>query len=59
MIWHSSEIDEVLSELSVDEKKGLHNGVADMRLEQYGYNKITNIEKPTFRRRLLAQLNNR
>ncbi len=59
MIWHSSEIDEVLKELGVDEKKGLHNGVADMRLEQYGYNKITNIEKPTFRRRLLAQLNNR
>lgn len=59
MIWHSSEISEVLAELSVDEKKGLHNGVADMRLEQYGYNKITNIEKPTFRRRLLSQLNNR
>ena len=59
MIWHSSEITEVLKELSVDENKGLANGVADMRLEQYGPNKISNIENPTFLRRFLTQLNNR
>lgn len=59
MIWHSSEIGEVLKELSVDDKKGLANGVADMRLEQYGRNQISNIETPTFLKRFLSQLNNK
>lgn len=59
MIWHSSEVSEVLSELSVDEKKGLANGVADMRLEQYGKNAISNIEKPSFAKHFFAQLNSK
>ncbi|MCQ2440617.1 MAG: cation-translocating P-type ATPase [Clostridia bacterium] len=57
MIWHSSEIDDVLSELSVDKTKGLANGEADMRLEQYGHNVIENIEKPTFIKRFVSQIN--
>lgn len=59
MIWHSSEIDDVLNELNVDKDKGLANGVADMRLEQYGRNAITNIEDPTFAKRFFAQFNNK
>lgn len=57
MIWHSSEIDDVLRELSVDKTKGLANGEADMRLEQYGHNVIENIEKPTFIKRFISQIN--
>ncbi len=57
MIWHSSEISEVLSELSVDKDKGLANGVADMRLEQNGHNVIENIEKPTYFKRFITQIN--
>ncbi len=59
MIWHSSEIDDVLKELNVDKDKGLPNGVADMRLEQHGRNAITNIEPPTFSKRFFAQLNSK
>ncbi len=59
MIWHSSDVAEVLSELAVDESKGLANGVAEMRLKQYGRNTISNIEKPTLVKRLLSQLNNK
>ena len=59
MIWHSSEVSEVLKELSVDASKGLANGVADMRLKSYGRNAISNIEKPTFFRRFISQLNSK
>ena len=38
MIWHSTDRTAVLKELGVDDKKGLPNGVADMRLEKYGKN---------------------
>lgn len=31
MIWHSTSAAEVLSELGVDDKRGLPNGVAEMR----------------------------
>ncbi len=56
MIWHSSEIDDVLKELSVDSQKGLSNGVADDRLDFYGKNTITNIEPPRFLKIFLNQL---
>lgn len=55
MIWHSSSPNEVLSELVVDDKKGLSNGEADERLEIYGRNVITKIERPTFWQHFLAQ----
>ena len=41
MIWHSNDRAAVLKELGVDDKKGLPNGVADMRLEKYGKNIIS------------------
>lgn len=56
MIWHSSERSAVLTELEVDGKKGLPNGVADMRLEKYGHNVISDSEKPTYLKRFAAQL---
>ena len=56
MIWHSSEINDVLAQLEVDDKKGLTNGIVDMRTEIYGKNTNKNIEKPSFKKHLLNQL---
>ena len=54
MIWHSTELAEVLKELETTEN-GLPNGVADARLAQYGENVIVNEKKPSFFRRLGEQ----
>lgn len=59
MIWHSTEAREILRELEVDDKKGLPNGVADMRLEKYGHNVISNVEKPSYFKRFFSQLNSK
>lgn len=59
MIWHSASPSEVLKELVVDDKKGLSNGEADERLELYGRNVITKIERPTFWQHFLAQFKNK
>lgn len=59
MIWHSSEASAVLAELEVDGKKGLPNGVVDMRLEKYGRNVISDAEKPSYLKRFSAQLGNK
>ncbi len=59
MIWHSSSAKEVLGELLVDDTKGLANGEADMRLESYGQNVISKIEKPSFLTRFFSQLKNK
>ncbi len=56
MIWHSSSSNDVLNELIVDDKKGLSNGEVDLRLETYGQNVISKIEKPTVLNRFLTQL---
>ncbi len=56
MIWHSSDKLQVLSELSVDENKGLANGVADLRLEEYGKNLISNSKKESFGKIFAKQL---
>ena len=56
MIWHSTASEEILRELEVDDKKGLPNGVADMRLKDYGRNVIARIERPTYFKRFLGQL---
>lgn len=56
MIWHSTASEEILRELEVDDKKGLPNGVADMRLKEYGRNVIARVEKPTYFKRFLSQL---
>lgn len=57
MIWHSSEINSVLEELSVDSKTGLANGVAYERLENYGKNRVSQMKPVSFLRRFLEQLN--
>lgn len=57
MIWHSSEINSVLEELSVDSNTGLANGVAYERLEKYGKNRVSAIRPVSFLRRFLEQLN--
>lgn len=56
MIWHSSEKAQVLSELSVDENKGLANGVADLRLEEYGKNLVSNSKREGFGKIFSKQL---
>ena len=56
MIWHSTHSDDILRELEVDDKKGLANGVAEMRLRQYGKNVISSVEKPSYFKRLLGQI---
>lgn len=59
MIWHSSDKEQVLSELSVDENKGLANGVAEMRLEEYGKNLVSSSKKESFGKILVNQLKNK
>ena len=59
MIWHSTSAAGVLSELEVDDKRGLPNGVSEMRLQQYGKNVISSIEKPSYLKRFSEQLKNR
>ena len=59
MIWHSTGAAEVLRELDVDDKKGLANGVADMRLEEYGKNVISSLKKSTYAKRFFGQLKSR
>ena len=56
MIWHSTHSDDILRELEVDDKKGLANGVAEMRLRQYGKNVISSVEKPSYFKRFLGQI---
>ena len=56
MIWHSSCSEDVLKELQVDDKVGLANGVADMRLEESGQNVISRIERTKFLSCFLEQL---
>lgn len=55
MIWHSTALNEVLQELNVEDKKGLSNGEADLRLDRYGKNVITKLEKPSFLKIFLSQ----
>ncbi len=59
MIWHSSTAEEVLAHFKVDDKKGFANGESEERLEIYGQNIISKIEKPTFLSRFFGQLKNK
>ncbi len=59
MIWHSSTSEEVLKHYNVDDKKGLTNGECAEKLEVYGPNVISKIERPTLLSRFLSQLNNK
>lgn len=59
MIWHSAEASEVLKELAVEKTKGLANGVADIRLGQYGKNVISDKKSPSLIKRIFMQLNSK
>lgn len=59
MIWHSSNAQSVLNELSVDCENGLANGVAYERLDKYGKNQITDIKPVSYFRRFLGELNHK
>ncbi len=55
MIWHSSELQDVLNSLSVDTNIGLANGVAEERLESYGKNEIKTAPKVSLFKRFFDQ----
>ncbi len=59
MIWHSSDINSVVNELESNSENGLANGVVDLRLKKYGKNAIKNIEKPSYKKHFLSELNNK
>ncbi|MBQ6847743.1 MAG: cation-translocating P-type ATPase [Clostridia bacterium] len=59
MIWHSSQANEVLKHFNVDDKKGMLNSECEEKLEIYGQNVISKLEKPTLFRRFLNQLYNK
>lgn len=56
MIWHSSTVEEVLSELKTSEKRGLSNGEALDRLGVYGPNRLRGKKKVTFLQRFFRQM---
>ncbi len=56
MIWHSSTAEQVLKHYGIDDKKGISNNEAAEKLEIYGQNVITKIEKPGFLQILFGQL---
>ena len=58
MIWHSSDLQDVLSNLDVNPQKGLSAGSADERLEEFGPNLLTTHKKKSFWIRFLAQFQN-
>lgn len=56
MIWHSSEINEVLQQLNVTKENGLANSVALERLETYGKNTISVSDNKSLFTRFISQL---
>ena len=58
MIWHGASLDEVLSFLDTDTEKGLSNGVAEQRREQYGNNSLSFGKGKSFISCFLSQFNN-
>lgn len=56
MIWHSATAEEVLKHYNLDDKVGLSNGECEEKLEIYGENVVSNIEKPKFLNLFLNQL---
>ncbi len=55
MIWHSTEINEVLQHFEVDETKGLHKGVVELRCEKYGKNIVAEKKEKKFKKYLVSQ----
>ena len=58
MIWHGASLDEVISFLDTDTEKGLSNGVAEQRREQYGNNSLSFGKGKSFISCFLSQFNN-
>lgn len=56
MIWHSSPIQDVLNELSVNKENGLANSVALERIETYGKNTVSSANKKGLLSQFIAQL---
>lgn len=59
MIWHSSPVDDVLTELKTNAEKGLWFGDASERIELYGKNTTAKREKTKLFSRFLSQLKNK
>ena len=59
MIWHSSETNDVLSELGVTKENGLANSLALERLEIYGKNTRSTSKKTSLLTRFLSQINSK
>ena len=59
MIWHSSQTNDVLSELGVNKENGLANSLALERLEIYGKNTRSTSDKTSLLSRFLAKLNSK
>lgn len=58
MIWHSAQLEDILNILNSDKEKGLSNGVAQSRSEQYGYNSLSFHRERSFFKAFLSQFNN-
>lgn len=59
MIWHSATTEEILKHFNLDHKAGLSNSECEEKLEIYGKNVVSTIEKPKFISRFLNQLQNK
>ena len=56
MIWHSHEAQDVLKELQVDPAVGLSAATAEVRLQEYGENRLQDQKSLTFFQRFLQQM---
>ncbi len=56
MIWHSSEVQDVLNQLSVNKDNGLANSVALERLDIYGRNTTCSTDRKSLLSRFISQL---
>ncbi len=58
MIWHSEQLSNVINILKTDDKKGLSNSEAELRLQSYGNNSISQKKVKSFRSCFFAAFNN-
>ena len=55
-MWFNQSIDEVLKKLNTDQKKGLSDEEAKVRLGKYGLNKLLGKKKKSIFRMFIGQL---
>ncbi len=58
MIWHGASLSDVLNYLGTDPEKGLSNGVAEQKREQYGSNSLSFGKGNSYFRCFLSQFKN-